>query len=278
MRHWSYAKGHGTENDFVLLLDREGMLEIGEAEVRFLCDRHAGIGADGLLRAVLARQVPDWDGDGDVWFMDYRNADGSIAETCGNGLRVFVRYLLQQGLAVGPTVPVATRAGLREATVLPDSRIRVEMGPVRVEDRHVCVQTAEGKQYGALTADVGNPHAVTFTDDLDLLQLHAAPSWLPLDAYPAGANVEFVKIIGPRHIAMRVFERGVGETRSCGTGTVAAAAAARLHTDDEASLPVSYLVDVPGGRVEVELTDTQAFLTGPAVLVAYGEVAMPEEG
>jgi diaminopimelate epimerase len=278
MRHWSYAKGHGTENDFVLLLDREGMLEIGETEVRFLCDRHAGIGADGLLRAVLAKQVPDWGGDGDVWFMDYRNADGSIAETCGNGLRVFVRYLLQQDLAVGPTVPVATRAGLREATVLPDGRIRVDMGPVSVADRHVCVQTPDGKQYGALTADVGNPHAVTFTDDLDLLQLHAAPSWTPLDAYPAGANVEFVKIIGPRHIAMRVFERGVGETRSCGTGTVAAAAAARLHTGDESSLPVSYQVDVPGGSVEVELTDSQAFLTGPAVLVAFGEVAIPEEG
>jgi diaminopimelate epimerase len=278
MRHWSYAKGHGTENDFVLLLDREGMLAIGEAEVRFLCDRHAGIGADGLLRAVLAKQVPEWRGDGDVWFMDYRNADGSIAETCGNGLRVFVRYLLQHDLAVGPTVPVATRAGLREATVLPEGRIKVEMGPVSVEDRHVCVQTADGKQFGALTADVGNPHAVTFTDDLDRLQLHAAPSWTPLDAYPAGANVEFVRILGPRHIAMRVFERGVGETRSCGTGTVAAAAAARLHADDEASLPVSYLVEVPGGRVEVELTDTQAFLTGPAVLVAFGEVAIPEEG
>ena len=278
MRHWSYAKGHGTENDFVLLLDREGMLEVSEAEVRFLCDRHAGIGADGLLRAVLAKQVPEWRGDGDLWFMDYRNADGSIAETCGNGLRVFVRYLLQQDLAVGPMVPVATRAGLREATALPDGRIRVEMGPVSVEDRHVCVQTADGKQYGALTADVGNPHAVTFTDDLDRLPLHAAPSWTPLDAYPAGANVEFVRILGPHHIAMRVFERGVGETRSCGTGTVAAAAAARLHARDEASLPVSYLVDVPGGSVEVELTDTQAYLSGPAVLVAYGEVAIPEEG
>jgi diaminopimelate epimerase len=278
MRHWSYAKGHGTENDFVLLLDRESMFDIGETEVRFLCDRHAGIGADGMLRAVLAKQIPEWDGEGDLWFMDYRNADGSIAETCGNGLRVFVRYLLEQDLATGPTVRVATRAGLREATVLPDGRIRVEMGPVTVEDRHVCVRTADGKQFAALTADVGNPHAVTFTDELEPLQLHTAPSWMPVDVYPAGANVEFVRILGPRHIAMRVFERGVGETRSCGTGTVAAAAAARLRAGDEDPLPVSYLVDVPGGSVEVELTDAQAFLIGPAVLVAYGEVAIPEEG
>jgi diaminopimelate epimerase len=278
MRHWSYAKGHGTENDFVLLLDREGLLDVGEAEVRFLCDRHAGIGADGLLRAVLAKRVPEWRGDGDLWFMDYRNADGSIAETCGNGLRVFVRYLLQNDLAVGPTVQVGTRAGLREATVLPDGRIRVEMGPVSVEDLHVCIQTADGTQFGALTADVGNPHAVTFTDDLERLQLHAPPSWTPLGAYPTGANVEFVRILGPRHIAMRVFERGVGETRSCGTGTVAAAAATWQHAGEDSPLPVSYVVDVPGGRVEVELTDTQAFLTGPAVLVAYGEVAIPEEG
>ena len=117
MRHWSYAKGHGTENDFVLLLDREGMLEVSEAEVRFLCDRHAGIGADGLPRAVLAKQVPEWRGDGDLWFMDYRNADGSIAET----MRQWVAGLRPLLVAARPGrraqwFPVATRAGLREAT------------------------------------------------------------------------------------------------------------------------------------------------------------------
>ena len=89
MRRWSFAKGHGTENDFVVLLDREGTLMLGEPEVRFLCDRHAGIGADGVLRAVSARHVRDWEGDPELWFMDYRNADGSVAEMCGNGIRVF---------------------------------------------------------------------------------------------------------------------------------------------------------------------------------------------
>ena len=109
MRRWSFSKGHGTENDFVLLLDRESMLEVGPAEVRYLCDRRAGIGGDGLLRAVLAKHIDGWDGDGSLWFMDYRNADGSVAEMCGNGARVFARFLADQGLASGPTVPIATR-------------------------------------------------------------------------------------------------------------------------------------------------------------------------
>lgn len=279
MRTWSFTKGHGTQNDFVVLLDRDGTLAVGPAEVRFLCDRHAGIGGDGLLRAVPARHVPGWEGDGSVWFMDYRNADGSLAEMCGNGVRVFARFLLQQGLVAGPVIPVATRGGLKEATVLADGRVRVSMGPVHVAapGDTVAVTTADGRRWSGLPADVGNPHAVSFTDDLDGLALEQQPDF-PADRFPDGVNLEFVHALGPRHIAMRVHERGVGETRSCGTGTVAAAAAARVHAGDPAPLPVTYRVDVPGGSVEVELTDDQAFLTGPAVLVAAGQVLLPEEG
>jgi diaminopimelate epimerase len=276
MRRWSFTKGHGTENDFVVLLDRESMLEVGPAEVRFICDRRAGIGADGLLRAVLAKHVDCWDGDGALWFMDYRNADGSIAEMCGNGIRVFVRFLLDQDLVSGPTVDIATRRGRRAATALPDGRIRVSMGPAVVGDRRVVVTTVDGADFKALTADVGNPHAVSFVDDLDGILLHAAPRWDPLEEFPQGVNLEFVRHLGPRHIRMRVFERGVGETRSCGTGTVAAAAVARALDQDQTSLPVTYRVDVPGGTVEVELTENEAYLTGPAVLVAHGELALPD--
>jgi diaminopimelate epimerase len=276
MRRWSFSKGHGTENDFVLLLDREAMLNIGPEEVRFLCDRRAGIGADGLLRAVLAKHIDGWEGDGSLWFMDYRNADGSIAEMCGNGARVFARFLADEGLSSGPVIPLATRSGLRETTLLPDGLVRVSMGPVTVSDGSLLVTPAGGEPSAALTVDVGNPHAVSFVDDLDRLTLAPAPRWEPDNAFPHGVNLEFVRWLGPRHLKMRVLERGVGETRSCGTGTVAAAAAAHSCGSDPDIVPACYRVDVPGGTVEVELTAAQAYLTGPAVLVAHGEVVLPE--
>ncbi len=128
----------------------------------------------------------------------------------------------------------------------------------------------------ALTVDVGNPHAVGFVDDLDHLLLESAPRWEPENAFPQGVNLEFVRWLGPRRLKLRVYERGVGETRSCGTGAVAAAAAAQVRGSDPAGLPATYRVDVPGGTVQVELTETQAYLTGPAVLVAHGEVVLPE--
>jgi diaminopimelate epimerase len=266
MRRWSFAKGHGTENDFVLIQDREDTLGVDAATVRAICDRHTGVGADGLLRAVKAKHVEGWDGDGDVWFMDYRNADGSVAEMCGNGLRVFVRYLLDEGLANGPTVDIGTRIGLLPATVLPDGRVRVSMGPVTFGSDEVKVT-----------------HAVSFEDDLEGLDLSVAPTWSPAEAFPAGVNLEFVRVVAQRHIAMRVFERGVGETRSCGTGTVAAAAAAArrdgqpAYAAGAAGPHVTYRVDVLGGTVEVELGADVAFLTGPAVVFAHGEMTLGPE-
>ena len=272
MRRWRFSKGHGTENDFVVLLDRENVLDPTPDDVRWLCDRRAGVGGDGLLRAVLARHVPEWDGDPGLWFMDYRNADGSVAQMCGNGARVFVRYLLDEGLASGPDVDVATRAGLKPVSVLVDGRVRVGMGTVRVDPGTVRVTTTDGSAFDATPVDVGNPHAVSFVPAVGDIDLVRAPGWDPEAAFPEGVNLEFVEPLGERHVAMRVFERGVGETRSCGTGTVAVAAADRVRTGAGDG---TWTVDVPGGQVEVELVGDQAYLTGPAVLVAHGEVSLP---
>ncbi|WP_392508524.1 diaminopimelate epimerase [Naumannella halotolerans] len=273
MRNWPFAKGHGTHNDFVIINDRHGMYDPDSADVRFLCDRHGGIGGDGVLRVVRARYVKDWDGDPDLWFMDYRNADGSIAEMCGNGVRVFARYLVEEGLAMGESLPIATRAGLRTARFVHQDQVAVEMGPVVVRDAGVKVELA-GERWPALSVDVGNPHAVVEVSDLSTLDFYFAPTWFPSEAFPEGVNVEFVRSVRPGHIAMRVFERGVGETQSCGTGTVAAAAAAAQR---DGTGITHWRVDVPGGTVRVDLRPDGSTLTGPAVIVARGEVFLPNQ-
>ncbi|MDO9496882.1 MAG: diaminopimelate epimerase, partial [Nocardioides sp.] len=206
---YPFLKGHGTENDFVLLPDHDGTVhgDLDPERVRALCDRRAGIGGDGVLR-VLRR-------DG-VWFMDYRNADGSLSEMCGNGIRVFGLHLVQEGLA-DPTQPleVDTRDGIKVLTFDGD-RITVDMGtPQVLGDTEVAVP---GHTWTATHVDVGNPHAVAFVDDLaDAGTLVEAPTH-DAGVYPEGVNVEFVVRRGPQHVAMRVHERGSGETRSCGTG------------------------------------------------------------
>ena len=215
------------------------------------------------------------------WFMDYRNADGSIAEMCGNGVRVFARYLVHAGL-VGPgPIAVATRAGVREVLIAPDGPdgtpgdVTVGMGTallpgpdgieVRVGERH----------WPARNVNMGNPHAVVFVADLaEAGDLFQAPLVAPGAVYPEGVNVEFVVERGERHVAMRVHERGSGETRSCGTGACAVAvAAARRDGVDPAVTgePVSYTVDLPGGRLVItEHPDGRVEMTGPAVIVASG--------
>ncbi|MFV0451091.1 MAG: diaminopimelate epimerase [Propioniciclava sp.] len=270
-----FTKGHGTRNDFVLLSDPDDDHPLTGAEVRFLTDRRAGIGADGVLRAVRSRHIPSWRGDPDLWFMDYRNADGSLAEMCGNGVRVFARYLVDEGLVPADTevLQLGTRAGLRTAELLDDGRVRVWMGTPRVGEE-VWVSAGDRRRRVAQAVDVGNPHAVTVlgsgedVDDLDLTAVAHGPG----GAFPGGVNLEFVARLASDHLRMRVVERGVGETQSCGTGTVAAATAVAAAAGRTTGV---WRVEVPGGSVEVELGDAEAWLTGPAVLVARGEVDLP---
>lgn len=273
-----FAKGHGTRNDFVLVTDADDARPLTDDEVRFLADRRSGIGGDGVLRAVRARHVPGWDGDPDLWFMDYRNADGSIAEMCGNGVRVFARYLVEEGLVPEGTtsIDLGTRAGLRSAELLPDGRVRVWMGRPETNDAGTVVRV-DGQEWGATSVDVGNPHAVVLLgegDALAALDLGDAPEWTPRANFPHGVNVEFVDELAEDRVRMRVFERGVGETESCGTGTVAVASAvARAHGKTEGR----WTVEVPGGEVVVDLAGGEAWLTGPAVIVARGHVDLPRE-
>ena len=292
MRDISFVKGHGTRNDFVVFTDHAGRLDLDPVEVRFLCDRRAGIGADGMLRAVRGKHIPEWEGDPTIWFMDYRNADGSVAEMCGNGVRVFVRYLYETGLVNEPVVGIGTRAGLRHARLLRDERVWVEMGPVALESGRRSAQvpitlgagTEVERTWSAQPVSVGNPHAVSFTDDLGLLDLTRQPSW-PAGEFPEGVNAEFVRIESPEGVGMRVYERGVGETESCGTGTVAAA----MATADRLGLPIGederkIRVEIPGGVVEVGLYrpagdgEVRATITGPAELVYHGTVVIPDLG
>jgi diaminopimelate epimerase len=274
-----FVKGHGTENDFVLLPDPENALgDLPAALVARLCDRRAGIGGDGVLRVVRTASYDDpaaVSARGEAeWFMDYRNADGSTSEMCGNGIRVFGRYLVEhEDVDTSVPLPVATRGGTKVLTFPAGDAglVTVDMGSAKVlGETKVAVGT---RAWSALHVSLGNPHAVAFVDALDDAgPLLVAPEHDEAE-YPHGVNVEFVVRRGRRHVAMRVHERGSGETRSCGTGACAAMVAAALA--DEAPLPTSYVVDLPGGRLEVAWTEQgRVLLSGPAVLVAEGTVRL----
>ncbi|MDW4905533.1 diaminopimelate epimerase [Streptomyces sp. ADMS] len=274
----AFLKGHGTENDFVIVPDPENVIDLSPAAVTALCDRRAGIGGDGLLHVVRSAAHPEAKGMAAEaeWFMDYRNGDGSIAEMCGNGVRVFARYLQRAGHVSEGDLVVATRGGVKSVHIAKDGDVTVGMGKALLPEGEVAVRVGE-RSWPARNVNMGNPHAVAFVDDLAHAgNLSTAPPFSPASVFPDGVNVEFVVDRGPRHVALRVHERGAGETRSCGTGACAVAvAAARRDGDDPAvtGSPVTYTVDVPGGRLMItERVDGEIEMTGPAVIVAEGEI------
>jgi diaminopimelate epimerase len=278
-----FLKGHGTENDFVILPDPDGALDLTPEAVALVCDRHAGIGADGVLRVVRTKAAGDpaieaLAGEAE-WFMDYRNADGSIAEMCGNGTRVFARYLVEAGLAEPGQWGLATRAGVRGISVGATGDVSVDMGAPRLLGGGAA--SVGGQTYQGRHVSMGNPHLACRVDEpLEALDLCRAPSFDPA-AFPDGVNVEFYRPVGDHHVEMRVYERGSGETRSCGTGTVAVAVAAAVgaaapydaYALAGGKLPEGeWTVDVPGGRVTVTLDGRTSYLKGPAVIVAEGDI------
>jgi diaminopimelate epimerase len=281
----AFTKGHGAGNDFVIVPDPDGALDLTDDQIAVLCDRRFGIGADGVLRVVRTAATDEGDAAAE-WFMDYRNADGSKAEMCGNGIRVYVRYLLEVGLAAfddNGVLPVSTRNGVLPLT-RSDLGFEVDLGRFRIEDAEVLVR-ARGLSVPrpGLGIDVGNPHVVVALPshaELEALDLSTRPHLHPEP--PRGANIEFVVPADPLvrdgvgAIRMRVFERGVGETLSCGTGVAASALAVRDWAGPAA--PDRWTVEVPGGILGVRVAfvgdEQHVFLSGPATLVFSGEVSL----
>jgi diaminopimelate epimerase len=245
--------GHGTENDFVILFDADDQIEIKADHVAAICNRATGIGADGFIRIVKRNAK---------WFMDYRNADG---------IRVMARYLVEKGHQPEGIFAIDTRDGMKHLRVPMTGDISVNMGKVTDEMEEVSV-LQNAHTWDALNISVGNPHAVTFVEDLsEVGSLESAPIVTPPSSYPEGVNVEFVQILPNQEARMRVHERGSGETRSCGTGTCAVALAATIHSGG--TLPSRWTIYPPGGRLIVDIDGhSNATLIGPAELVREVEI------
>lgn len=286
-----FTKGHGTGNDFVLYADPDGEHLLDAGRLAAIADRHFGVGGDGVIRAVRSENIADGaailaEEPEAEWFMDYVNADGSVAEMCGNGIRVFVHYLIERGLlelAPGHSVPIGTRAGVRDVHRLADG-YAVDLGRWRLTGEEPLVKARElPVARPGLGIDLGNPHvvvAVAGDAELDGIDLSRAPQLEP--GLPDGANVEFVVPADPLvrdgigRIRMRVHERGSGETLSCGTGAAAAALAVRHWAGAQA--PNEWRVEVPGGVLGVRMFAAEdgehVALSGPAALVFDGELTV----
>lgn len=290
-------KAHATGNDFVVYLDEDGTHEPTADEVRFLCDRHFGIGGDGLIRLahpqavsdVNERQIADCAADDADWFMDYRNADGSLAEMCGNGTRAITLFAQRQGIADQPggkPFHLGTRAGVKILTSLGDvpglgkDVFQVEMGAWKrgdVDGYEVTIPGTSGSARGTFV-DMGNPHVVAVLEDafaslpnVEDLDLVTKPVVAP--EIPSDQNVEFVRIDEQSEgddageATMRVNERGCGETLSCGTGLCATAITLRAKTDID-----HWTITVRGGTLRVDVTDEDVKLTGSATIVGKIEL------
>ncbi len=265
-----FSKWQGLGNDYLIVAASEFPLELTPERVRLLCDRHFGVGGDGILA---------WSVSAVAGFrLEIYNPDGSRAEMCGNGIRMLARHLYRRGLSGTPAFTVETDAGLIRPQVLDDGRVRVEMGQARVGSPGAAggAETRErldagGREYLFTFVDMGNPHCVVMTDDLEAVVLEEEGAAIERhQRFPGRTNVEFVRVDGEHELTMRVWERGVGETRACGTGACAAAVAAAVS--GAAGTPVT--VHLPGGDLEIEVADDlQVVMTGPAEELYSGVIA-----
>jgi diaminopimelate epimerase len=280
-----FTKMHGCGNDFIVVDDLEGVWDFEEEAIQLLCDRHFGIGADGLI---LVRPASDPAAD---FFMLYHNADGSLAEMCGNGVRVFAKYLADTGLHSGDAVAVQTLGGIKHIEIVRDEAgafalARVDMGapvlaaadiPTTLHGDPVVDATVTTGMGDVIVTCVsmGNPHAITWVDDVDDAPVTTlGPLVETAPVFPRKTNVEFAQVVAPDRIRLRVWERGVGETLACGTGACATLVAAALtgRTGRRAT------IELPGGELDIEWTAAGAVLmTGPAETVFTGAWNIPDD-
>lgn len=316
-----FIKGHGTQNDFVLLADDDSDLEMHPETIALLADRRSGLGSDGVIRIVRSASsgIPGAQEQAEAgaeWFMDYYNHDGSLSEMCGNGVRVFAHVLVTTGRVAADAreILVGTRDGIKivrtvlnpalgkqtgdSAATAPagrtlpgsagDAWYMIDMGEWSLDDSDDVLVSTSGIEVPrpGMRVETGNPHTVVAlaeSAELESAELRDAPVLDPVP--PQGSNIEYIVMEPARSdvaggegaLRMRVFERGVGETRSCGTGACAAAIAAH-HWAGPAS-PLQWRVDVPGGQLRIGITPNEdgtrgsVTLSGPAVLVASGTIS-----
>ncbi|MFZ9308802.1 MAG: diaminopimelate epimerase [Candidatus Nanopelagicales bacterium] len=256
MTRIAFTKGHGTGNDFILFFDPSNELNLSQTQISKICNRHFGLGADGVLIAVFDS----------VWFMDYRNADGSIAEMCGNGIRVFAEFLYQRNL-IASVAHIKTRAGMKRVERVGENTWSVEMGAITSDEISESLRFQD-TSHKATSVNVGNPHVVIQLDDFNILP--DTLQWTEVEtlaSHPEGFNLEFYVVNSDTSVSMRVLERGVGETLSCGTGVCAVG---YLHMQRIRKTKCE--VNVPGGKLNVELQANGICLVGPAELIADGFV------
>lgn len=290
-RKLEFVKLHGAGNDFVFFEDLDDKLSLSEEDVAFVCDRHFGVGADGVI---IVKPPTNRENAG---FMDYRNADGSIAQMCGNGVRCFAKYVVDHGIVEKntPLVSVETRAGVKTISYTTDEggkllTATVDMGAPILNPQQVPTKLAFNAMsdtgeafvkespvespFGTFSftcVSMGNPHAVTFVEDCDDFDVDGVGSFFEsCNAFPEKANIEFATVKDDG-IHMRVYERGCGETLACGTGACATNVAAYLTDRADRENDLILL----GGTLHIKYASCGTVLmTGPACESFRGTITL----
>lgn len=277
-----FTKMHGCGNDYVYINCLEEEVRNPKEVARYVSDRHFGIGSDGLI-LICPSQKADFR-------MAMYNADGSEGKMCGNGIRCVAKYVYDYGLTDKTELAIETRSGIKYldltvrdgrvalvkvnmgAPILSPEKIPVDFPQDRMVDEPVTVQ---GKEYRITCVSMGNPHAVAFVEDTASLQLEQiGPLFEHHEIFPEQVNTEFVQVISPTEINMRVWERGSGETLACGTGTCASVVACILNGKTKDQVTVHLL----GGDLQIEYDrkEDTVWMTGPAAVVFDGEIDLSE--